>query len=81
MGKLLVKKARVIYRISSQPGKQTITLHIFPNIPLGKGKQTMKLGQLIEYKTKNIFLQKSCRKYGCETSSRPLFVFTKALNE
>ena len=77
MGKLLVKKARVIYRISSQLGKQTITLHILPNNPGGKGKQTMKSGQLIGYKTKNIFLQKSCRKYYWETSSRPLLFLQK----
>ena len=40
-----------------------------------KGNQTMKFGQFIKYSKKNIFLQKSCRKWGRETSSRPLFVF------
>ena len=38
----------------------------------------MKFGQLIEYNKRNIFLQKSCRKWGRETSSRPLFVFKKS---
>ena len=33
----------------------------------------MKLGQLIEYNKINIFLQKSCRKGGRDTSSRPPF--------
>ena len=37
----------------------------------------MKLGQLIEYNKKNIFLQKLCRKCGKETSSRPLLFFNK----
>ena len=34
----------------SQPGLQTIVIHILPNISQSKGKQTMKFGQLIEYK-------------------------------
>ena len=34
--------------------------------------------QLMEYGKRNIFLQKSCRKWGRETSSRPLFVFWKS---
>ena len=38
----------------------------------------MKFGQLIEYNKRNIFLQKSCRKWGRETSSRPLFGFYKS---
>ena len=35
--------------MTSQPGKQTIALHILPNIVRIKSNQTMKLGQLIEY--------------------------------
>ena len=31
----------------------------------------MKFGQLIEYNMRNIFLQKSCIKYGGETILRP----------
>ena len=46
----------------SQPDEQTIAIHILPNISLSKSKQTIKLGQLIEYKKKNIFIQKFCRK-------------------
>ena len=37
----------------------------------------MKFGQLIEYNKTNIFLEKSCRKIGRETSSRPLFILWK----
>ena len=36
-----------------------------------KGNQTMKFSQLIEYNMRNIFLEKSCTKYGGETSPRP----------
>ena len=50
--------------MTSQPGLQTIAIHILPNISQSKGNQTMKLGQLIEYNKRNIFLQKFCRKEG-----------------
>ena len=32
----------------SQPGKQTIAIHVLPNISRRKGNQTMKFGKLIE---------------------------------
>ena len=35
----------------------------------------MKLGQLIEYNKRNNVLQKLYRKWGKETSYRPLFIF------
>ena len=44
----------------SQPGLQTILIHILPYISQSKGNQTVKIGQLIEY-NRNIFLQKLCR--------------------
>ena len=58
--------------VTSQPGKQTIAIHIFPNISRSKSNQTMKLGQLIDYNKRKIFLQKLCRKWGRESSYRPL---------
>ena len=63
--------------MTSQPSLQTITIHVLPNISRSKGSQTMKLGQVIEYNKRNIFLQKSFRKRCRETRSRPLFVFEK----
>ena len=48
----------------SQPGKQTIAIHIFPNISRSKGNPTMTFGRLIEYDTGNIFLEKSFTKCG-----------------
>ena len=42
----------------SQPGLQTIAIHILPNISQSKGNQTMKIGQLIERNKKNDFIQK-----------------------
>ena len=34
--------------MTSQPGKQTIAIHMLPNISRSKGNQTMRFGQLIE---------------------------------
>ena len=55
-----------------------MAIHILPNISRSKGNQTLKFGQVIEYNKRNIFLEKSCRNRGKETSSRPLFVFKKS---
>ena len=60
----------------SQPGKQTIAIHTFPNISRIKGSQTMKFGQLIKYDMRNTFLKKSYAKRGAETIPRP---FSKKL--
>ena len=57
--------------MTSQRGEQTITIHIFPNISSSAGNQTVKFGQLIEYKMRNIFLEKSFTKYGGKTVPRP----------
>ena len=57
--------------MTSQPGWQTIAIHILPNISRSKDNQTMKFGQLIEYNMRNIFVEKSYTKCGGETVSRP----------
>ena len=64
--------------MTSQPGSQIIAIAILPNMSWSKGNQTIKLGQLIEYNERNNFLQNLYRKWGRETSSRPLFIFKKA---
>ena len=56
--------------MTSQPGWQTIVIHILPNISRSKGNQTMKIGQLIEYNMRNDILEKSYTECGWETSSR-----------
>ena len=48
--------------MTSQPGLQTIAIHILPNISQSKYNQTVKFGQLIEYNKRNYFLQKLCGK-------------------
>ena len=61
--------------MTSLPGLQTISIGISDNISQSKGNQTMQFVQLIDYNKRNMFLQKLCRKWGKETSSRPLFIF------
>ena len=62
--------------LTSQPGYQTIVIHIFLNILRSKDNQIMKFGQLIERNMRNIFLERSYSKCGGETSPRP---FSKKL--
>ena len=59
--------------MKSQPCQKIITIHILPNISRSKGNQTMKFGQLIEYKVTIFF--KNHAKNETDTSSRPLFAF------
>ena len=42
------------------------------NISRSKGNQAMKFGQLIEYNTRNTFVEKSYTKYAGETIPSPL---------
>ena len=57
--------------MTSQPGKQTIAIHILPKISRSKDNQRMKFGQLVDYNIRNIFLEKSYTKCGWETIPRP----------
>ena len=43
--------------ITSQPGLQTISIHMLSNISQSKGNQTMRFGQLIEYNKRSILLK------------------------
>ena len=61
--------------MTSQPGQQTIAIDILTNISRSKDNQGIKLGQLIEYNKRNVFLQKLCGKWGRETSPKPLSIF------
>ena len=63
--------------VTSQAGQQ-IVINILQSDSRDQGNRAMKFGHLITYSVRNIFLQKSCRKWGGETSSRPL-VFLKKL--
>ena len=58
----------------SQPGQQTIVIHILTNISRSKGNQTMKL-ENIEYNKRYIFFKNYSGNEPGETSSRPLFIY------
>ena len=58
--------------MTSQPGQQTIAIHILHNISRSNDNQIMKFGQLIEYNMRNISVEKSYTKCAGETIPRPL---------
>ena len=59
----LIRKLRLTSKfMTSQPGLQTIAIHILSNISQSKGNQTMKFDQLIEYNKRDIFHKKLCGK-------------------
>ena len=56
----MIRELRLISKFMTlQPWKQATAMHILPNISRNKCDKTMKLGQLIEYNMRNIFLEKS----------------------
>ena len=59
--------------MTSEPGQQAISILILRNISRSKGNQSMKFGQLIEYKMRNIFIGKSYTKCGGKTIPRPFY--------
>ena len=65
----MIRKIRLITKfMTSQPGKQTIAIHILPYVSRSKDNQTVKFGQLIKHNMRNIFLVKSYPKCSGETS-------------
>ena len=63
----------------SQPGKQTITIHILLNIEKGKNNEILSVDR-IKREKKLFFFQKSHGKWGRETSSKT-FYFSKSFIE
>ena len=56
----MIRKVGLISKfMTSQPGSQTIAIHILPNISQSKGNQTIKFGQLIVYNKRNHFCFKN----------------------
>ena len=45
--------------MTSQPGLQTVTIHILPNISRSEDNPATKFSQLIEYNIEKSFLEKS----------------------
>ena len=67
--KRLDEKDKVNFK-KKRKRKKTMTIYILPNISRSKDNQIMKLGQLIQYNMRNVFLEKSYTKCGGETSLR-----------
>ena len=63
--------------MTSQPGLQTIAIHILPNISQTKDNQTIKFGQLIEYNKKKYFLFKSYAENEAGRLVPDLFLFSE----
>ena len=59
--------------MTSQAGRQMITIRILSNISRSKSNQTKILSQLIEYNMKNIFLKKSYTKCGGKSTPMPFY--------
>ena len=45
--------------MTSQPGKQTITIYTFSNLSGSKGNQKMKFSGLVGHNKRNFFLEKT----------------------
>ena len=63
--------------MTTEPGKQTIVIHILPNISLVKGKETMILGRLIEYIKKKYLFYKNHAENETGRLASDLFLFFK----
>ena len=68
----MCKKDRLILSfMTSQPGQQTVVIHILPNVSRSKSNLRMKFGQLRESSIRKTSLEKSYIKYDGETGLRP----------
>ena len=65
--------------MTSQPGKQTITIHMLPNISRSVNNPKMNFDDLIDNNMRNNFLENSCTKCDGETIPRPFPKKTKLI--
>ena len=72
----LMSLGRLCHNLFNKQLQYTLCVLQLLHIPWRNGNQTMSF-QLTEYNKRNIFLQKSCRKYGRKTNSRPLYFLKK----
>ena len=66
--------------MTSQPGLQTIAVHILRSISQSKGNQTVKFGHLIEHNKRNIFFFKNYAENEAGRLVPDLFILLKKLN-
>ena len=65
--------------MTPQPGQQTITTLMLPNISRSKDNQTMKFGQLIEYNKKDFFFNNHAENKAGRPVPDLFLIFVKAL--
>ena len=65
--------------MTSHLGKQTIIIHILHSISRGKGNQTIKLDQAMEYNNREIFFFKNHAENEAGRQVSDLFLFFKKL--
>ena len=59
----LIRRISLISKfMASQSGKETIIIHVLPNISRSKDKKTLKSCQVLKCYKENVFLQMLCRK-------------------
>ena len=63
--------------MTSQPGLQTVAIHILPNTSQSKGNQTMEFGHLIEYNKRNVFFFKNYAENEAKGLVPDIFLFLK----
>ena len=67
--------------MTSRTGKHNYNTYIAQYV-IKQRQSVNELGQVVEFNLRNIFLHKSCRKWGSEITSRLLFdIFKKALHK
>ena len=71
----LMRKIRLISKSTRHNVSKQLQYTYCPIISGSKSNQAIKIGHLIDYNKRNIFLQKICGKSDSDTSSRPLFTF------
>ena len=64
--------------MTSRTGKHNYNTYIAQYV-IKQRQSVNELGQVVEFNLRNIFLHKSCRKWGDEITSRLLFGFKKKL--
>ena len=72
--KRLDQKGKVNFKVLLS-GQQTIKICILTNISSNKGNQGMKFDQLIAYKMRKNFLEKSYTEYGGGPIPRPFLKY------
>ena len=74
----MIRKLKFVSKLmTSNIGKQIITIHTFPNISRSKDNQEMKLGQLIDFNMDSFFFKSHTKNEAGRLAADIFFVFQK----